>query len=290
MNIIFGDCLEKLDELEDQSVDCIIIDPPYGISQLNKDWNCEKIEESIARSTISTVKKIPVGMKFNPKDSIDLGLFLGKVAGKLMRLLKPGGFCMVFSQARSVHRVAVSFEDQGFEFREQMIWDYGAGQGKAQSMNNFIKKAKYLNDQEKAYYTEKLNGLKTPQLTPTYESILLMQKPKEGTYVENYIKYGVGLVNFKEGSRKNRFSHPKPNKKEREEADKHPTLKPKSLLVDLIKVFTKEGDLILDCFAGSGTTGVACLETSRDFIMIEKEEKYYKSCLERIKKLTNKTK
>jgi len=281
--ILLGDCLEMLDVIETESVEIVITDPPYGISQLNHDWDKQQIDNSISKSKISTVKSIPVGMKFDPKDSRELGTFLGKVAEKLYRVLKPGSFCLVFSHPRSVHRVALGFEEKGFEFRDQLIWDYGIGQCKAQGMQNFIKKAKYIDESQKEDIIQKLKGFKTAQLAPTYESILLFQKPKVGTTVQNYLKYGTGLVDFRNGARSNRFSHRKPNKQERLEAGKHPTLKPCSLIEDLIKVFSREGDTVLDCFSGSASTGVACIRTKRNYILIEKCEDYYEQSVERLR-------
>lgn len=64
----------------------------------------------------------------------------------------------------------------------------------------------------------------------------------------------------------------------------HPTQKPVSLLEYLIKTYSNEGDLVLDNCMGSGSTGVACLNTNRNFIGIEKEEKYFKLASERIRK------
>jgi site-specific DNA-methyltransferase (adenine-specific) len=58
------------------------------------------------------------------------------------------------------------------------------------------------------------------------------------------------------------------------EGGKHPTQKPVTLMEYLIKTYTNEGDLVLDNCCGSGTTGVACINTNRDYIMIEKEQKY----------------
>jgi site-specific DNA-methyltransferase (adenine-specific) len=63
----------------------------------------------------------------------------------------------------------------------------------------------------------------------------------------------------------------------------HPTQKPVALFEYLIKTYTYEGDLVLDNCAGSGTAGVAAVRTKRDYILIEKEEKYYQIILERIK-------
>ena len=63
----------------------------------------------------------------------------------------------------------------------------------------------------------------------------------------------------------------------------HPTQKPVKLFEYLIKTYTNEGDIVLDCCAGSGTTGEACKNLNREYILIEKEKKYYDIILERLK-------
>ena len=68
----------------------------------------------------------------------------------------------------------------------------------------------------------------------------------------------------------------------------HPTQKPVALFEYLIKTYTNEGDLVLDNCAGSGTTGVACKNTNRNYILIEKETEYVKICEERIKNIPDK--
>jgi len=68
----------------------------------------------------------------------------------------------------------------------------------------------------------------------------------------------------------------------------HPTQKPVALFEYLIKTYTNEGDLVLDNCAGSGTTGIACINTQRDYILIEKEEKYCDIIKKRIKELPTK--
>lgn len=62
----------------------------------------------------------------------------------------------------------------------------------------------------------------------------------------------------------------------------HPTAKPVALLEYLIKTYTNEGDLVLDNVAGSGTTGVAARNTNRNYLLIEREQKYYDIILERL--------
>ena len=64
----------------------------------------------------------------------------------------------------------------------------------------------------------------------------------------------------------------------------HPTQKPSELVEMLIKEYSKEGDTILDCFMGSGTTGIACIRTGRNFIGIELDDEYFQTAKERIEK------
>jgi site-specific DNA-methyltransferase (adenine-specific) len=287
--IFHGDCNNILKSIPDCSIDCVITDPPYGISKMNHNWNSFEIKQSIKKSQINacTVKKLPVAMKFDPNDAKQLGKFLNETSSDLLRVLKSGSFCLVFSQARSSHHVAMAFENSGFEIRDQLIWDYGSGQGKAQGIQNFIKKNKSLSQEEKQFYITKLEGFKTPQLTPTFESIWLCQKPKQGTFFDNYLSHGVGLVDFRNGSKKVKFQHKKPSQAERLEASGHPTLKPVSLIEELIDIFCPENGVVLDCFMGSGTTGVACVKKNRNFIGIEKQKEYCDSSLNRILKYKN---
>lgn len=68
----------------------------------------------------------------------------------------------------------------------------------------------------------------------------------------------------------------------RPEVGYHPTQKPVSLMGYLVRTFTNEGETVLDIAMGSGSTGVACIENGRNFIGIEKEEKYFKIAKSRI--------
>jgi DNA modification methylase len=71
-------------------------------------------------------------------------------------------------------------------------------------------------------------------------------------------------------------------KKDKQHTGLHPTQKPVALLEYLIKTYTKHGEVVLDFCMGSGSTGVACVNTGRDFIGIEKEEKYFEIANKRI--------
>ncbi len=76
--------------------------------------------------------------------------------------------------------------------------------------------------------------------------------------------------------------YPKTVLRHKQEKGFHPTQKPTTLMEYLIRTYTNEGDTVLDATMGSGTTGVACNNTDRNFIGIEKDEEYYKICQERI--------
>lgn len=91
---------------------------------------------------------------------------------------------------------------------------------------------------------------------------------------------GEGVSKWNGGGRRNFFTYPT-NNPEREGS--HPTEKPLSLMRELIELFTSPGDLILDPFMGSGTTGVACLQMGRRFIGIESQEHYFNLACKRLK-------
>jgi site-specific DNA-methyltransferase (adenine-specific) len=82
-------------------------------------------------------------------------------------------------------------------------------------------------------------------------------------------------------------NYPKSILKFNQEKGYHPTQKPVALFEYLIKTYTNEGDVVLDNCAGSGTTAIACMNTNRNYILMEKEEKYYDIIKDRIKEHTN---
>mgnify|MGYP003480380918 FL=1 len=92
---------------------------------------------------------------------------------------------------------------------------------------------------------------------------------RQGTYTQKYTNYPNNLLEFKS------------------EDGYHPTQKPVALLEYLIKTYTNEGETVLDNCMGSGSTGVACLKTNRNFIGIEKDDKYFNIAVERLEEFQN---
>lgn len=276
------DCITGLRSLSDNSIDFVATDPPYFLDGMGDDWSDETLKKKQKKA--SAIGGLPVGMKFDPMQGIRLQSFFGLVARELMRVLKPGGFLASFSQGRLIHRLSVAVEDVGFEVRDLLIWEHEGGQGKAFTQTHFVEKMP-ITEHEKVVIVTKLAGRKTPQLRPKFEPILIAQRPKEGTFVENWLSWNTGLVkvDFSAGQQTTILRYDKPVKSK--EID-HMTVKPVGVMQRLIEVFSIEGQTVLDPFVGSGTTGVAALSLGRDFVGFDIEKRYIDVA---IKRLTNET-
>ena len=259
--------------IPNEFIDCVITDPPYFIDGMDNNWDIEKLNNKVKKANV--IGSLPVGMKFDPKQGIELQRFMEEVSREIYRILKPGAFYLSFSQGRLYHRMGIAIENSGFEIRDMLIWKR-EGQAKAFSQDHFVKRMN-ISDEQKAEIIKKLGGRKTPQLKGQSEAIVLAQKPKDGTFINNWLKYEVGLIDVSQ-SLDGKFPGTimeveKPKGKERE--NKHICLKPIKLLEHLVRLFTKEGQIVLDPFMGSGSTGISCLNTNRKFIGMEINKEYF---------------
>ena len=190
-----GDCRELLPAMKARSVHLVVTDPPYFLHGLDAGW---RKGTGGPRGT-GAVGSLPVGMKFDPGQGRRLQEFLAPIACELLRLLKPGGFLLMFAAPRLYHRAAVAVEDAGFEIRDAYAWRFTRrAQFKAFSMEHFVKRRKDLSEDEKSALIQRLAGRKTPQLRPQFEPILCAQKPREGAFVDNWIAHGTGLIDARQ--------------------------------------------------------------------------------------------
>src|SRR5699024_9561413 len=137
MNIIHGDCLEELKKLDDNSVDAVITDPPYGLSNTKPAQVADVLAAWVTGDTVSVPAK--------------RGGFMGKdwdsfvpppaVWDECMRVLKPGGHMAVFAGARTQDLMGLSIRLAGFEIRDTLGWVYGSGFPKSHSIGKAIDKA-----------------------------------------------------------------------------------------------------------------------------------------------------
>ncbi len=273
------DCREGMKQLKANVVSLILTDPPYFIDGMGDDWDTQKLKQRVKQGVIGS---LPAGMKFSVKQGKKLQKFLTPVAHEWMRVIRPGGFCLVFSQNRLGHRTAITLEDAGFEIRDVLMWRY-EGQAKAFSQDHFIRKRKISNE-EKDRLLQKLGGRKTPQLKPQGEMIILAQAPREGTFVDNWDKWETGLIDVNNPViNPTQFPGTVIQSKKPKERYGHMTAKPVDLLQHLIRIFSAPRALVLDAFAGSGSTGVAAILEGRNFIGYEIEPEMATRAQERLK-------
>jgi len=275
---IYNKSCIKMPQLVDNSVSLVLTDPPYFIDGMDDGWDNEKLHKRVKKGVIGG---LPVGQKFDITQGIRLQKFLSRVGEECVRVLKPGGFMLCFGQPRLIHRTAMALENASFEIRDIIAWQY-EGQPKAFSQTHFVKKMN-ISEEEKANILKELGNRKTPQLKPRMELIVLAQKPKEGTFVNNWLEYGTGLVNVD-----NPLIEPDkfpstviPCPKTREKYN-HMAVKPLDIIRHLVRIFSKEGDIVLDPFIGTGTTAVGALQEKRQSIGYEIDKRMLPTIASRI--------
>lgn len=223
-----GDCLEIMKVIPDNSIDCIITDPPYNINQARWDNN------------------FPTGLAIQ----------------ECVRIIKPNGNIILFQGWSNVRDTMWLIEHQtSWILQDWIIYDRIKGRG----------------------------GKK--HLVSTREDILWYSNGKDYTFnkIPSTIKKKTGGLGLKNGCKFRALSNVwtdispiVPWSKERVD---HPTQKPVQLMERCVQLWSNEGDTILDFTMGSGSTGEACLRTNRNFIGIEKEEKYFNIAKERLEKV-----
>jgi site-specific DNA-methyltransferase (adenine-specific) len=173
------------------------------------------------------------------------------------RILKPNGNLIVFQGWSNVSETKSALEKK-FNLKNWIIWDRIKGRGA------------------------------NTNVVSTREDILWLTKSNNYTYNKIYsnIKKKTGGLGQKNGqdcrALSNVWTDISPIVPWSKERVSHPTQKPIQLMERIITIFSNENDLVLDCFAGSGSTGVAAKNLKRNFIMIEKDENYHKIILERL--------
>lgn len=292
VTIHLQDCLVGMQQLPENSVDAVITDPPYFLDKLKTDWNDDMLETGVTKS--SQVKSLPAGMKFDPQQGIEFQAFMAQVGQEAYRVLKPGGFMLSFSAPRLVHRLGVGLEDAGFYIKDLWSWLYTQNQAKAMSLHHFLEKREDISDSDRQQLQTDFLVWKTPQIKSCLEPIICAQKPPQGTFLDNWLQYRVGLINTnaKIGEAANMFPAnvmsaepitgpldtvflvPKPTKAEKGAANKHVSVKPLALMEQLIRLVTLEGATVLDPFNGSGSTGVAAAAIDRNYIGFEVNPQY----------------
>ena len=299
VHIIHNDCMNELEKMPDNSIDCVITDPPYFIDKLDNTWSSQEIKTDVKNSHI---KHLPKGMKFDKSQVKNLYDYYLELSKLLFKKMKPGGYFLSFSSPRLYHAIAMSCDIAGFEIRDMITWNYTQSMPKGMSISHVIQKMD-MSEEEKQKLIEEYKDFKTPQIRSCFEPICVAMKPiGKLTFIQNELQFKTGLLDFSQkvginGDRvpaniitteeyneiydKN-FLVSKPSKTEKGETNTHITVKPVTLIEHLVNLFSKKGSLVVDPFLGSGTTALACKNTNRRCIGIELNEEYYNICLKRL--------
>ena len=135
IKIINADCMVELNKLEDNSIDCVITDPPYFIDKLDNKWSSNQVNSDVKNSHIT---HLPKGMKFDKSQVKNLYDYYLELSKLLFRKMKPGAYFLSFSSPRLYHAIAMSCEIAGFEIRDMINWTYTQSMPKGMSVSHII--------------------------------------------------------------------------------------------------------------------------------------------------------
>ena len=285
-----ADCLEHLPSLEDESIDLFLSDIPYGIGLddwdvLHNNTNSAYLGSSPAQEGKSGFKRR--GKPINGWSSADRNIgkeyqeWCLKWSSLVFPKMKEGASLFVFGARRTIHRVINAFEDSGFLLKDVLAWKKTNAHHRAQRVSIVFERR---NLPEKA---EEWEGWRLGNLAPIYEPIAWFFKPYKITIADNILKNGVGAINTEDckigdSLPTNLLEFGFDSKEERF----HEAQKPLELIEFLIKLTTKENQIIIDPFMGSGTTAVASQNLKRQFVGFELNQIYYEKSLERLEKFS----
>ena len=241
--ILHGDCIEVLNALPENSVDLIFADPPYNL-QLRND---------LYRPNMTKVDAVNDGWdKFEDFKAYDE--FTSKWLSASRRVLKDTGTIWVIGSYHNIFRVGSIMQDLGFWILNDILWI------KSNPMPNF-RGVRFTNAHETMIWAQKKKGAK---YTFNHHSMKALNDD-----LQMRSDWEIPLATGKQRIKMNGLKA-------------HSTQKPEALLYRVIMASSNVGDMILDPFFGSGTTGAVAKKLGRRWIGIERDKKYVKVAQKRI--------
>jgi len=242
--ILIGDCVDQMNALPAGSVDLIFADPPYNL----------QLEEGLTRPDQSRVDAVDDDWdKFQSFAHYDM--FTRAWLKAARRVLKPDGAIWVIGSYHNIFRVGTALQDLDFWMLNDVIWR------KANPMPNF-RGTRFTNAHETLIWAARD---KKSRVTFNYDA---MKQANEDTQMRSDwlfpICTGAERLTDRDGDKV------------------HPTQKPEALLFRILNATTRPGDIVLDPFFGSGTTGAVAKKLGRRFIGIERDTTYIAAALRRI--------
>jgi modification methylase len=243
--IIKGDCVENLNALPENSIDLIFADPPYNL----------QLQNELHRPNMTKVDAVNDAWdqfaSFQVYDE-----FTRKWLAACKRVLKPTGSIWVIGSYHNIFRVGTIMQDLGFWTLNDVVWI------KTAPMPNF-RGVRFTNAHETMIWASSGKGAK---YTFNYQAM-------KGLNEEKQMRSDWWLLSLATGSER---------VKDENGAKAHSTQKPEALLYRVILSSSNPGDVVLDPFFGSGTTGAVAKRLHRNWIGLEREAKYIKVAQKRI--------
>lgn len=191
LKILQGDCLEVLKTLDDNSIDSVVTDPPYGLFHAGARGHREAVEviKAWAGGDWEYQPRIKHGYQGSDWDAF---VPSPAVWAECLRVLKPGGHIVAFAGSRTIHLMGVGLSLAGFEIRDSLVWIHGNGFPRSLDYGNEIKK---MGDEELGQlYWDFRSELKTSN-----EPMILARKPlSEPSISKNILEHGTGALNVGE--------------------------------------------------------------------------------------------
>ena len=286
--LINADSLEHLKTLDENIFDSCVTDPPYHLTSIVKRFTKGPEAKHGKDGSFNRLSKGFMGQEWDGGDIA----FQKEFWEQVYRTIKPKGVLLAFSATRNYHKIAVAIEDAGFEIFDMINWVYGSGFPKRK---NLLKPAhepivmarkgvnKPLNLDECRvgdFEQDTSKNRRNTQEEQIFKGGWKGDKGGElvkGRWPANVIHDGL------EEDWSKYFYCSKASKKEKDDTN-HPTVKPIDLMRYLVKLVTPKDGLVLDPFAGTGTTGEACILEGRNYYLIEKTKEYIPDIEKRINK------
>ena len=243
--ILIGDCVAEMMRLPPASIDLVFADPPYNL----------QLEGALSRPDQSLVDGVDDSWdKF--ANFAEYDAFTRDWLAAVRRLMKPAATIVVIGSYHNIFRVGAILQDLGFWILNDIVWR------KANPMPNF-RGRRFTNAHETMIWAAR--GPEAKAYTFNYETL---KAGNEDVQVRSdwFLPICTGVERLKDESGRKA----------------HPTQKPEALLARVLLAASNAGDLVLDPFFGSGTTGVAARRLGRSFIGVERDPAYAKAARQRI--------
>jgi DNA modification methylase len=273
--LLNGDCLNEMKSIDDNSIDFIFCDLPYG--QTSCKWDC-KIDLEKLWIEIMRIKKIntPIFMTTTTKFGVDLITSAPKKCPFRYDLVwvksAPAGFLSAKKMPMRKHEMVYVF------YEKIPLYDLSS------HTHKFIKQYQEEPMDKSLYGPMPKTGKDKESHSKQYDPPLPVSVVKEETMDTLYGEIKIKELDTPRKDRTSAYDPPLPTTmlEIKSTRGKHSTEKPVALMEWLLKYYSKEGDVVLDPTMGSGSTGVACKNMNRNFIGIEKDHEIYKIAVNRI--------